>query len=189
MRFATLIAVAGLVVLISSSISRAQTPGFNGGGAFAFDPEISVVNSGALLDAQVVVSADRKYVTINMRPSLSRLNALTVFEAQRVGTSPNGGGGGGGGAGGGGGGGAQFGFVGGAGYIEDDAVAVEPSTQPAKAQPSKSAAAAERATHAKKEAPIPASPVQSSPSQILKVDPTAANSVLRKEGMFRIESN
>lgn len=189
MRFASLIVLVGLVVLVLYSASHAQTPGFNGGGVFAFDPEISVVNSGALVDAQAVVSSDRKYVTINMRPSLSRLIGLNVFPVQSVSFDPNaGGGGGGGGASGGGAGGAQMGFVGGAGFIEEDAVAVEPSKPAGAPQPTKSAAAAERAAHAKKPGPIPASPVKTSPSEILKVDPTAANSVLRKQGMFLIET-
>ena len=91
MRCSTLAIVGGLMVLMSASVSRAQDPPFNGGGVVAFDPEISVVNSGALLDAQVVVSADRKYVTINARPSLSRLQALNVFPAVGVGLQPNGG--------------------------------------------------------------------------------------------------
>lgn len=155
----------------------AQAPPFPGGGAGAFDPQIDVVNSGALLDAQVVVSEDRKYVTITARPSLSRLQALNVFPVQQVG---QGGGGGGGTAGGGGG--AQLGFVGGAGYIEDEIVAAPDTPKPAQ-----SAASAERAAHAKRPAPIPASPVKTSPAEILTIDPTAANSVLRKEGMHRIE--
>src|SRR4051812_25501654 len=52
---------------VFASVAAAQQPPFFGGGAVAFDPEISVVNSGALLDAQVVVSHDRRYVTINAR--------------------------------------------------------------------------------------------------------------------------
>jgi len=180
MRFTTLLLSTGLVVLVLSSITRGQVPPFNGGGAFAWDPEISVVNSGALLDAQVVVSSDRKYVTINARPSLSRLQALNVFPAQQVGGPANNGGGGGAA-----GGGAQLGFVGGAGYLDDDGIAIATDAP----RPGQSAASASRAAHAKKPAPMPASPTQTSPSQILKIDPTAANSVLRKEGMFRIEAD
>jgi hypothetical protein len=51
-------------------------------GATAFTPEISVVNSGAILDAQAVVSADRKYVTINARPSNTTLLALNSYTFQ-----------------------------------------------------------------------------------------------------------
>jgi hypothetical protein len=39
-----------------------------------------VVNSGEVLDAQAVVSNDRKYVTLNMRASSSRLLALRQFD-------------------------------------------------------------------------------------------------------------
>jgi hypothetical protein len=56
-----------------------QTPPFFGGGATAFDPEVSTIFSGALLDAQAVVSHDRKYVTLNMRPTNSRLRTLVTF--------------------------------------------------------------------------------------------------------------
>ncbi|MDB5319433.1 MAG: hypothetical protein JWN40_1064 [Phycisphaerales bacterium] len=55
-----------------------------GGGAI-FEPEISVVNSGAVLDAQATVSADRKYVTMTMRPSVSQLLALRTFQFQGFG--------------------------------------------------------------------------------------------------------
>ena len=50
--------------------------------ATAFTPEISVVNSGAILDAQAVVSADRKYVTITARPSNTALLDLNNFTFQ-----------------------------------------------------------------------------------------------------------
>lgn len=53
-----------------------------GGGASLFDPEISVVRSGAVLDAQAVVSHDRRYVTINTRASQTRLLALRPFQVQ-----------------------------------------------------------------------------------------------------------
>jgi hypothetical protein len=47
-----------------------------------FDPEISVVNSGQVLDAQAAVSHDMKYVTINARSSSSQLLALRDFSFQ-----------------------------------------------------------------------------------------------------------
>ena len=56
---------------------RAQVPFF--GGPSAFSPEISVVNSGVLNDVQATVSADRKYVTLTMRPQNSQLLALREF--------------------------------------------------------------------------------------------------------------
>ena len=60
----------------------------------AFDPEISVVESGAKLDAQAVVSPDRKYVTLTMQPQVATLIALREFTFQGPGGfvgMPNGG--------------------------------------------------------------------------------------------------
>ena len=48
-----------------------------------FDPEIDIVETGTLLDAQAVVSDDRKYVTLTMRPQVSTLVALREFTFQR----------------------------------------------------------------------------------------------------------
>ncbi|HWE04725.1 MAG TPA: hypothetical protein VG326_20125 [Tepidisphaeraceae bacterium] len=73
---------AGIIVFLGITQSaRAQVPFFFPG-ANAFTPEISVVNTGAILDAQAVVSADRKYVTINARPTNSALLALNNFTFQ-----------------------------------------------------------------------------------------------------------
>jgi general secretion pathway protein D len=47
-----------------------------------FDPTISIIESGILLDVQGTVSADRKYVTLTLRPTLSRLAALQPFTVQ-----------------------------------------------------------------------------------------------------------
>ncbi len=43
----------------------------------AFDPEIDVVNDGVLLDVQATVSADRKYVTLTLRPTLADAEITT----------------------------------------------------------------------------------------------------------------
>src|SRR5436190_2577876 len=67
----------------------------------SFTPQIDVVSSGALLDVQGTVSADRKYVTITARPQLSNLVALRDFTFQNgnngtvglPGTGPGAGGG------------------------------------------------------------------------------------------------
>ena len=75
------IAIATLLLLASAAV--AQVP-IVGGGVTAFDPEISVVNSGAVLDAQAVVSHDRRYVNINMRPSNSNVIAVRDFPVQGV---------------------------------------------------------------------------------------------------------
>ena len=73
------IATAAVVLLFSLPAS-AQAPFFGGGGIF--DPEIDVVESGMLLDAQAVVSADRKYVTMTMRPQSTQLLSIQEFAFQ-----------------------------------------------------------------------------------------------------------
>src|SRR5688572_14752811 len=89
MRSATTVLAAACLFAVLPSTSHAQRVPFFGGGNTAFDPEISVVNSGDLLDAQVAVSPDLKYVTINARPSSSRLLALREFTFQgQVGAGP-----------------------------------------------------------------------------------------------------
>ncbi len=50
-----------------------------GTNAVAFDPTVGIVQSGVLLDVQATVSSDRKYVTLTLRPTLSRLRALVNF--------------------------------------------------------------------------------------------------------------
>jgi hypothetical protein len=72
-----LVFLVAIVSLGCPLFSRAQVPFF--GGASAFSPEISVVNSGVLNDVQATVSADRKYVTLTMRPQNSQLLALREF--------------------------------------------------------------------------------------------------------------
>jgi hypothetical protein len=67
------------VLLLAPAVASAQRVPFFGAGGTALDPEISVVNSGELLDAQAVVSGDMKYVTLNMRPDSARLLALRDF--------------------------------------------------------------------------------------------------------------
>ncbi|HET6248953.1 MAG TPA: hypothetical protein VFE47_14750 [Tepidisphaeraceae bacterium] len=76
--------VFGILLLAQSA--RAQVPFFFRG-ASAFTPEISIVNTGALLDMQATVSADRKYVTLNARPQNSTLLALRSFNFQQGGTN------------------------------------------------------------------------------------------------------
>ncbi|HMB96513.1 MAG TPA: hypothetical protein VKK61_10780, partial [Tepidisphaeraceae bacterium] len=63
-------------------------------GSVAFDPTVGIVQSGVLLDVQATVSADRKYVTLTLRPILSRLRSLTNFPvtALAVNNGVNGGG-------------------------------------------------------------------------------------------------
>jgi hypothetical protein len=68
---------------------------FVGRGVTAFDPEIGVLNSGAVLDAQPVVSSDLKYVTITVRGQNSRVTAIREFTFQRIAPQAELGGGGG----------------------------------------------------------------------------------------------
>jgi hypothetical protein len=67
-----LISVGALAALwaLPGSVSAQQTPPFFSPGV-AYAPEIGVVETGTLLDAQASVSADRKYVNLNMRPQVS----------------------------------------------------------------------------------------------------------------------
>ena len=53
-----------------------------GTGTGIFDPEIDVVESGVLLDVSATVSADRKYVTLTLRPQLTTLIQLAEFTFQ-----------------------------------------------------------------------------------------------------------
>src|SRR4051812_35514008 len=69
------------ILLLLAPLARGQAPYLNGTGT-SFDPVISVVESGTILDAQAVVSADRKYVTLNMRPTNASLLALRTFTFQ-----------------------------------------------------------------------------------------------------------
>jgi general secretion pathway protein D len=63
-----------------------------GNNTATFEPEISVVESGVLLDVQATVSADRKYVTMTLRPQLAQLLNIFNFTFQSQGTVPAGGG-------------------------------------------------------------------------------------------------
>jgi hypothetical protein len=195
----TLFALATGIMLVCWTATDAKAQGgppFFGGGVVGFDPEISVVNTGALLDAQVVVSDDRRYVTINARPSLSHLNSLQVFQTQASRLQGGGGGGGGGGAAGGGGGagpgGTSLGFVGGAGFLEyvdelADVNALLSNANGSSQQVASTAAREKAGASANPGARVASNAtdhVKTSPSEILKTDATAANSFLRQEGMF-----
>ncbi len=61
--------------------------------ANAFDITVSTVNSGVVLDVEGTVSADRRYVTMTMRPSLATLAQIPIDEIQIFGASDGGDGG------------------------------------------------------------------------------------------------
>jgi hypothetical protein len=71
------LALVAMCLVVSGQV--VANPPFVNGGAVAYDPEISVVNSGVLQDVQATVSADRKYVTLTMRPSLTRVVNMFTF--------------------------------------------------------------------------------------------------------------
>jgi hypothetical protein len=76
-----LLSILATYGLAPRSASAQRIPFFFPAGT-GFDPEISVVNSGEVLDAQAVVSHDLKYVTINTRAASSNLLALREFTFQ-----------------------------------------------------------------------------------------------------------
>lgn len=64
-------------------------------GAVGYDPTVDLVNSGVVLDVSATVSADRKYVTLTLRPQLSRVIAIRSFPVLNTtnnGNNNNGGG-------------------------------------------------------------------------------------------------
>ena len=71
----------GIVIVAVGSVAtaaRGQVPFFFPG-TTSFEPQIGIVESGVGQDVQAVVSADRKYVTLNMRVTNSQLLALRSF--------------------------------------------------------------------------------------------------------------
>jgi general secretion pathway protein D len=63
-------------------------------GAVSFQPTIGYANSGIVLDVTGTVSADRKYVTMTLRPTLNDLQALVPFTFQGAASIPSSAGGG-----------------------------------------------------------------------------------------------
>lgn len=76
--------ISALALMIAAVIAPAASPAapFFNRGATAFDPEVSVVNSGIVHDVQATVSPDRKYVTLGVRAANSSLLALREFSFQ-----------------------------------------------------------------------------------------------------------
>ena len=67
-------------VVVGLITTQATAQSFFGGGAIGFEPEISTVSSGVILDVQPTVSQDLKYVTINAQAESSQLLALHQFQ-------------------------------------------------------------------------------------------------------------
>jgi hypothetical protein len=69
---------------VGARCASAQNVPFFGGGVVAFDPEISIAPSGAQVEAMATVSADRKYVQLNMQVTNRRLMALQTFTVSEI---------------------------------------------------------------------------------------------------------
>lgn len=76
---AGMLAVLGGLLFPVLSHAQAIVPAVNPG---LFEPEVDIVESGIKHDVQATVSADRKYVTMTMRPQNAQLLALRTFAFQ-----------------------------------------------------------------------------------------------------------
>ena len=77
--------MAGLAFSLGARTAHAQAlPPFFGGPITAFDVEVRIIDSGALLEAQAMVSNDQRYVTITAQPTNSALLALQQFRTQTI---------------------------------------------------------------------------------------------------------
>src|SRR5947209_3069379 len=74
--------VTGFATRVRAQAQPGSSPGFFGSGVSSFAPQISTISSRTLLDAQAVVSADLKYVQLNMRPVNTGLLSLVPFGFQ-----------------------------------------------------------------------------------------------------------
>jgi hypothetical protein len=70
---------AALALSLTTRALAQQAAPFFGGAVTGYDVEVGIIDAGAILDAQPVVSSDQRYVTINARPSNSNLIALQTF--------------------------------------------------------------------------------------------------------------
>jgi len=72
------LSIMGVALLvIFPAFAKAQIS--SNGAGLAYAPTIDTVMSGVLLDVQATVSADRKYVTLTMRPQMSQLLDMKQF--------------------------------------------------------------------------------------------------------------
>jgi hypothetical protein len=70
--------ITAILIILAVKV-QAQSAGFFSGGTVGYDPEISILNVGTLLDARATVDVDRKYVTITARPQSSALIGMQTF--------------------------------------------------------------------------------------------------------------
>jgi hypothetical protein len=70
----------GQRAFVTVATETAYVAGFTPKGGDLFEPVTRTINSGVVLDCQATVSADHRYVTLNLRPHLSRLKS---FETRR----------------------------------------------------------------------------------------------------------
>ena len=76
MKLQVLAAIAFVFVLLPRSANAQVVVGT---GVAAYEPQVSTLTTGVLHDVQATVSADRKYVTMTARPSLSTLTGFFTF--------------------------------------------------------------------------------------------------------------
>ena len=48
-------------------------------GVATFDPEVDVISEGVVLDVEATISADRRYVTLTLRPSVATIDDIFEF--------------------------------------------------------------------------------------------------------------
>jgi hypothetical protein len=82
MRSAHALTAVAVMLILAPAVGAQAVPPFFGRGVAAFNPQISVVNSGTLLDVQATVSHDRRYVTITTRPQSTQLLEMRTFAFQ-----------------------------------------------------------------------------------------------------------
>jgi len=58
--------------------------------AVSFNPTVSFVPTGSVLDVEATISADRRYVTLTVRPQVASLNGFTTYFTSVTSTDANG---------------------------------------------------------------------------------------------------
>lgn len=79
-------------VAFGRSVPFVGAVGTVGGGAVAFDPVVEVLQDGLTLQAQAVVSADRRFVRLTLTPLLQNIQSVADVRTIQVGGTAGGGG-------------------------------------------------------------------------------------------------